>query len=155
MYGPYLKQSQPAVYNFVRSVNSLPLIVSLYSCCDKQEVRCRASSNLSRLCYDCQRWATAFCKQDSVFAIVYIAIITTLVAHALFFALPLKHMRTFNFQKIFKRAFKIYGIWPQAQSVGLIHTHLRNAVPLVWGSLRLAPIIGETIFSLLALMKAW
>ena len=25
------------------------------------------------------------------------------------------------------------------RSVGRIHTHLRNAVPLVWGSLRLAP----------------
>ena len=48
--------------------------------------------------------------------------------------------RTFNFQEIFKRTFKIYGIWPQARSVVYIHTHLRNAVPLVWGSLRLAPI---------------
>ena len=27
-----------------------------------------------------------------------------------------------------------------ASTVGRIHTHLRNAVPLVWGSLRLAPI---------------
>ena len=34
-------------------------------------------------------------------------------------------------------AFKIYGIWPQANR----HTHAScNAVPLVWGSLRLAPI---------------
>ena len=33
--------------------------------------------------------------------------------------------------------FKIYGIWPQANR----HTHAScNAVPLVWGSLRLAPI---------------
>ena len=31
--------------------------------------------------------------------------------------------RTFNFQEIFKRAFKIYGIWPQARSVVYIHTH--------------------------------
>ena len=38
---------------------------------------------------------------------------------------------------IWMRSFKIYGIWPQ----GCIHTHLRNAVPLVWGSLRLAPTI--------------
>ena len=52
-------------------------------------------------------------------------------------------MRTFNFQEIFKRAFKIYGIWPQARSVVYIHTHLRNAVPLVWGSLRLAPIMSN------------
>ena len=34
-------------------------------------------------------------------------------------------------------SFKIYGIWPQARML----THFRNAVPLVWGSLRLAPII--------------
>ena len=27
-----------------------------------------------------------------------------------------------------------------ANTVGRIHTHLCNAVPLVWGSLRLAPI---------------
>ena len=45
----------------------------------------------------------------------------------------------FNFQEIFKCAFKIYGIWLQAQSVVYIHTHLRNEVPLVWGSLSLAP----------------
>ena len=38
-------------------------------------------------------------------------------------ALPLKCMRTFNFRKIFKCTFKIYGIWPQAQSVGWSHTH--------------------------------
>ena len=34
-------------------------------------------------------------------------------------------------------SFKIYGIWPQAD----IHTTSANAVTLVWGSLRLAPII--------------
>ena len=33
----------------------------------------------------------------------------------------------------------IFGIWPQTD----IHTHAsRNAVTLVWGSLRLAPIIA-------------
>ena len=32
--------------------------------------------------------------------------------------------KTFDFQEIFKRAFKIYGIWPQARSVVKnIHTH--------------------------------
>ena len=35
----------------------------------------------------------------------------------------------------------IYGIWPQASKQANIYTHVRNAVPLVWGSLRLAPII--------------
>ena len=42
------------------------------------------------------------------------------------------------------RSLKIYGIWPraskQASKQANIHTHVRNAVPLVWGSLRLAPI---------------
>ena len=46
--------------------------------------------------------------------------------------------RTFNFWEIFKRAFQIYGIWPQAR---MLQTHFCNAVLLVWGSLRLAPII--------------
>ena len=48
-----------------------------------------------------------------------------------------KCMRTFNFREIFKCAFKIYGIWPQAS---MLQTHVRNAVLLVWGSLRLTPI---------------
>ena len=39
-----------------------------------------------------------------------------------------------------KCAFKIYSICPQAQLIVCIHTHLCNAVPLVWGSFRLAPI---------------
>ena len=37
--------------------------------------------------------------------------------------------------KIETRSFKIFGIWPQTD----IHTHMRNTVTLVWGSLRLAP----------------
>ena len=41
--------------------------------------------------------------------------------------------------KIYTRSFKIYGIWPQASKQASIHTHVRNAVTLVWGSLRLAP----------------
>ena len=77
-----LKRSHPAMYNFVWSVRS---------CCDKQEVRCHASLNLSHLRYGCQRCTLA----------VTIA------------------MTTFNFRKIFKRTFKIYGIW----SVGRSYTH--------------------------------
>ena len=95
---------------------------SVHTCCDKQEVfsvRCRASLNLSRLCYGCQRCTLSVAQQ----------------CHS-----ARKYMRTFNFREIVKRPFKIYGIWPQAQSVSCIHTHLCNAVPLVWGSLRLAPI---------------
>ena len=42
-------------------------------------------------------------------------------------------------------AIEIFGIWPQASkqastSIADTHTHVRNAVTLVWGSLRLAPI---------------
>ena len=43
-----------------------------------------------------------------------------------------------------KYGLKIYGICPQAhtyvRTYVCIHTHLRNAVPLMWGSLRLAPM---------------
>ena len=38
-------------------------------------------------------------------------------------------------------SFKIYRIWPQASN---IHMHVRNAVPLVQCSLRLAPIRRQT-----------
>ena len=39
------------------------------------------------------------------------------------------------------RSFKIYGKWSvQASKQANIHTHVCNAVTLVWGSLRLAPI---------------
>jgi len=47
--------------------------------------------------------------------------------------------------KIQTRSFKIYGIWLQATNQPTkrsnIHTHVHNAVTLVWGSLRLTPII--------------
>ena len=36
-------------------------------------------------------------------------------------------------------------------TVGRIHTHLRNAVPLVWGLLRLAPITYWCFYVLLIL----
>ena len=36
--------------------------------------------------------------------------------------LPTKCTRTFNFREIFKHAFKIYGIWPQANKHVHIHT---------------------------------
>ena len=38
------------------------------------------------------------------------------------------------------QSFKIYSIWPQASKQADIHTTSANAVTLVWGSLRLAPI---------------
>ena len=43
--------------------------------------------------------------------------------------------------KVQMRSFKIFGIWPQTDRQTYIHTHVRNAVTLVWGSLRLAPIM--------------
>ena len=46
---------------------------------------------------------------------------------------------------ILKFHLKIYGMLPQASKQASrqanIHTHVHNAVPLVWGSLRLTPII--------------
>ena len=47
-------------------------------------------------------------------------------------------------RKIFKCAhFKIYSKWSvQTKS---IHTHVHNAVTLVWGSLRLTPITGKRV----------
>ena len=38
-----------------------------------------------------------------------------------------------------------YGHSKQASKQANIHTHVRNAVPLVWGSLRLAPIMARGI----------
>jgi len=40
---------------------------------------------------------------------------------------------------IYTRSFKIYDIWLQASKQASIHMHVRYAVTLVWGSLRLAP----------------
>ena len=37
-------------------------------------------------------------------------------------------------------SFKIYGIWPQTRKQASIHTHMRNALTLLWGLLRVAPI---------------
>ena len=122
MYDPYLKRTQPAVYNFLWSVNNAVDGWSVAAVTNKK-LRWRASLNLSRLRYDCQRCTLAVAQHN----------------------LPL---RTFNFWKIFKSAFKIYGIWPQAHSVGHIHTHLCNAVPLMWGSLRLAPIIYTQVWKI-------
>ena len=45
------------------------------------------------------------------------------------------HKTLYRCSVFMKYLFKIYGIWPQ------VYTHSANAVPLVWGSLRLAPII--------------
>ena len=50
------------------------------------------------------------------------------------------------FMKYLKmRLFKIYGIWPQAYIYTYIHTYIHttsaNAVMLVWGSLRLVPMM--------------
>ena len=52
---------------------------------------------------------------------------------------PLISGLAFNFRETIKRAFKIYDIWLQAS---MYVTHFHNAVLLVWGSLRLAPIIN-------------
>ena len=57
-------------------------------------------------------------------------------------ALPSWARSSYN---IWMRSFKIYGIWGRKQAKqAYIHTHLHNAVLLVWGSLRLAPVNPPT-----------
>ena len=51
-------------------------------------------------------------------------------------ALPTEHMRTFKLREI-----TACGIWPQTNKT---YTRFCNAVPLVWGSLRLARITEQT-----------
>ena len=101
MHNPYLK---PAVGIIWYGRGEACRWWSVLSCCDKQEVRRCASLNSSRLRYGCQRCTLAVAQQ----------------CHA---ACKCMRSRTFNFWEIFKRAFKIYGIWPQAQSVGRSYTH--------------------------------
>ena len=43
--------------------------------------------------------------------------------------------------KVQMRLFRIFGIWPQTDRQTYIHMHVRNAVTLVWGLLRLDPIM--------------
>ena len=45
--------------------------------------------------------------------------------------------------KIQTRLFNIFGIWLQTDRQTYIHMHVRNAVMLVWGSLRLAPTSSQ------------
>ena len=84
---------------------------SVCSCRSKQEVRCHTCLNLGCLRYG-YRCSTLAVAQHC-------------------FA---RERSTFG---KYLCAFKIYSIWPQTNK----HTHAScNAVPLVWGSLRLAPI---------------
>ena len=98
---------------------------SVCSCCDKQEVRCRLSLNLSRLRYGCQRCTLAVAKHCPALAIIAMQVHEDIQFSGKYLNVHLK--------------FTVYGR-KQAWSVGRIHTHLHNAVPLVWGSLRLAPL---------------
>ena len=50
--------------------------------------------------------------------------------------------------KIWMRSIEIYGKWS-------FHTHFRNAVTLVWGSLRLAPINIMTCFLIQFGVRPW
>ena len=91
---------------------------SVRSCCDKQELRYRACINLSRLRYGCQRWTLAVaqhCTSPTIQSTHGLSIFGKYLNANLKFAL--------------------YGCTHVC-----IQTHLHNAVPLVWGSLRLAPI---------------
>ena len=100
---------------------------SVRSRCDKQEVRCRACLNLSRLRYSCQRCTPAVAQH----------------CHAMPFTCMSSTKCTIRGRSIFGKylnahlKFTVYG---RKQARLVVYTHLRNAVPLVWGSLRLAPI---------------
>ena len=116
MHDPYLISTQRYM---ICTVCKQPAVDGRFV--DAVTNRCRACLNLSHLHYSCQRCALAVAQHCP--------------------SPTTKCTRTFNFWEIFKRAFKIYGIWPQANKHVCIHTHLLNAVSLVWGSLRLAPIM--------------
>ena len=92
---------------------------SVRSCCDKQEVRCHASLNLNCLRYSCQRCTPAVAQHCHASG----------RGHSIFGKYLNVHLK-----------FTVYG-----RKHGRIHTHVRNAVPLVWGSLRLAPITYNNI----------
>ena len=95
--------------------------VSVPSCCDKQEIRCRACLNLSHLRYCCRRHTLAVAQHcHSPIEAAYKCIHED-VQFGRYLNAHLK--------------FTVYG-----RKHRYIHTHFRNAVPLVWGSLRLAPI---------------
>ena len=71
MHSPYLKQSQPGMYN----LHSLQATWLVCSCRDKQEVRCRTCFNWSRLCYGCRRCTLAVAQHfcSPIEAIYYTA----------------------------------------------------------------------------------
>ena len=102
----------------VWSASSLPLMVGPYYC-DKQEVRCHVSLNLSHLRYSCQRCilaVTQHCPSPTE-ATNYSSI----------------------FGIYFKCAFKIYGIWLHAskQASTKLQTHfceLAQARPQLYSS---------------------
>ena len=77
---------------------------SVHRCCDKQEVRCHASLNLSHLRYDCQRWTPAVAQHR----------------HWTW----LKCTRTFNFRKYLNAhlKFTVYGR-KHSRSIGCIYTY--------------------------------
>ena len=101
------------------------------SCCDKQEVRCHVCLNLSCLHYGCQRCTPAVAQHCHALPFTYWVLLSAW-AHLIFGKYLNAHLK-----------FTIYGrkqAWPV-----VLHTHLRNAVPLVWGSLRLAPTTSPNI----------
>ena len=114
MHDTYLKRSQPGV-SFC-TVCEQPAVDagSVHSYCDKQEVRCRACFKLSRLRYGCRRCTLAVaqhCPSPALGRSIFVKYLNV-------------HLK-----------FTVYG-----RKQARIHTHFRNAVPLVWGLLRLAPI---------------
>ena len=82
--------------------------------------RCRRRLNLSRLCYSCQRCTLAVaqhCPSPSY--------LLSARGHSIFEKYFNAHLK-----------FMVYG----RKQTSMLQTHFRNAVQLVWGSLRLVPI---------------
>ena len=112
-HGPYQKRSQPPSWSkFILPVGNLPLMI-----CSKQGVSCHVCFNV----------VSAPGNRRYTLAIQPIAFTITHRVHEL-------NLRNI---KILTRSFKIFGKWSVQAN---IHTHARNKVTLVWGSLRLVPI---------------
>ena len=104
------------------------------SCCNKQEVRCCLCFNLSHLL------PTLHSGSSPVLPFTYWGYLLSAWGHP-------------QFWEICKCKFKIYGIWPQAST---LQTHFCYALLLVWGSLKLTPIIGYSYTcALFLLTESW
>ena len=100
MHNPYLKRSQPVVYNLY-SLWAACCWWLVHSCCDKKRSKV---PHVLKLEPSLLRLPMLHSGSSPALPFTYL-------------------MRMFNFRELFKRAFKIYGIWPQANK------HITNTLP--------------------------